>query len=232
VTARHGPRDRGIRSENLFRTWNPPAVPVAVPATDPICRLPSHLLGGHCWGCEGCCCRRQAARQTCSRNRSRFALSPRASKDVAGAGASERLLFGTLKRRRDTAAQIAEIFATAGSPPLAIPKSPLSTARRASNEVVSTGVKRLGAEAAVCKPNLCLARTAAKLQVSARDREAAPDAFTVATFVPAQADICRLLNGQTAFDVRNILIDMSRANDLRIRNAWVRGSNPLCGTNT
>jgi hypothetical protein len=71
--------------------------------------------------------------------------------------------------------------------------------------------------------NLCLARTAAKLQVSARDREAAPDAFTVATFVPAQADICRLLNGQTAFDVRNILIGMHRANDLRIRNAWVTG---------
>jgi|SRR5450631_207929 len=25
-------------------------------------------------------------------------------------------------------------------------------------------------------------------------------------------------------------IDMRRAEDLRIRNAWVRGSNPLCGT--
>jgi hypothetical protein len=63
------------------------------------------------------------------------------------------------------------------------------------------------------------------------DQEATPDAFAVATFVPAQADICRLLKGQSAFDLRNILIDMTPGDDLRIRNAWVRGSNPLCGTN-
>jgi len=33
-----------------------------------------------------------------------------------------------------------------------------------------------------------------------------------------------------AFGVRKLLIDMSRAEDLRIRNAWVSGSNALCGT--
>jgi hypothetical protein len=31
--------------------------------------------------------------------------------------------------------------------------------------------------------------------------------------------------------VRKLLIDLGRGKDLRIRNAWVRGSNPLCGTN-
>ena len=62
------------------------------------------------------------------------------------------------------------------------------------------------------------------------DQDAACDAVAVATFVPAHADICRFLKLETAFDVRNILIDMIPNNDLRIRNAWVRGSNPLCGT--
>jgi hypothetical protein len=56
------------------------------------------------------------------------------------------------------------------------------------------------------------------------------DAFAVATFVPAQADFPSFLQTTTAFGVRKLLIDMSRAEDLRIRNAWVRGSNPLCGT--
>jgi hypothetical protein len=32
----------------------------------------------------------------------------------------------------------------------------------------------------------------------------------------------------TLFGVGKLLIDMDRAEDLRIRNAWVRGSNPLC----
>src|SRR6266403_1510946 len=58
----------------------------------------------------------------------------------------------------------------------------------------------------------------------------APDAFTVATFVPAQADICRLLDEQTTFDVRNILIDMSRANDLRSSFAASRSFLQLVGT--
>jgi hypothetical protein len=77
---------------------------------------------------------------------------------------------------------------------------------------------------------MCLTATAAKIHVSAGDLEAAPGAFAVATFVPAHADIGRFLKEQTAFGLRNILIDMSPANELRIRNAWVRGSNPLCGT--
>jgi hypothetical protein len=75
---------------------------------------------------------------------------------------------------------------------------------------------------------MCLTATAAKIHVSAGDLEAAPGAFAVATFVPAHADIGRFLKEQTAFGLRNILIDMSPANELRIRNAWVRGSNPLC----
>ena len=54
--------------------------------------------------------------------------------------------------------------------------------------------------------------------------------YTVATFVPAQADFPRFSPTFTAFRVRKLLIYMSRADDLRIRNAWVRGSNPLCGT--
>jgi hypothetical protein len=83
---------------------------------------------------------------------------------------------------------------------------------------------------AVRKLDLCLAQTAAKLHVSARDQEAAPDAFDVVIFVPAHADIRRFSERQTAFDRRNLLIDMTAANELRIRNAWVRGSNPLCGT--
>jgi hypothetical protein len=61
--------------------------------------------------------------------------------------------------------------------------------------------------------------TAAKIHVSAGDLEAVADAFTVVTFVPAHADIYRFLEEQTTFDVRNILIDMNRANGLRIRNA-------------
>ena len=55
-------------------------------------------------------------------------------------------------------------------------------------------------------------------------------ALTVVIFVPAQADLPDFLQTETAFGLRNILIDMDRANDLRIRNAWVRGSNSLCGT--
>jgi hypothetical protein len=58
------------------------------------------------------------------------------------------------------------------------------------------------------------------------------DAFTVATFVPAQADLPSFSLTKTGFGIHNILIDMSRAEDPRIRNAWVRGSNPLCGTRT
>ena len=77
---------------------------------------------------------------------------------------------------------------------------------------------------------MCLTAEAAKIRVSAGDQEAGPDAFAVVTFVPTHAHICRLLKEQTAFGRRNILIDMSPANELQIRNAWVRGSNPLCGT--
>jgi hypothetical protein len=51
---------------------------------------------------------------------------------------------------------------------------------------------------------------------------------TVATFVPAQADFQLVLLAKMAFGIHKMLIAMSRANDLRIRNAWVRGSNPLC----
>ena len=67
--------------------------------------------------------------------------------------------------------------------------------------------------------------------LSVVSRLAAWRAFAVVTFVPPQADIGRLLKGQTVFGIRNPLIDMTHANELRIRNAWVRGSNPLCGTN-
>src|SRR5450631_2429848 len=74
----------------------------------------------------------------------------------------------------------------------------------ASFEPVSLHGRGSGRKA-VCK--LCLTPTVAQVQVSAGDQEAAHDAFAVATFVPAQADICRLLRGKTAFDVRNILID-------------------------
>jgi len=56
--------------------------------------------------------------------------------------------------------------------------------------------------------------------------------FTAATFVPSLADIPSVSLTKTAFGLRNVLIGMSRAKDLRIRNAWVRGSNPLCGTST
>jgi hypothetical protein len=69
-----------------------------------------------------------------------------------------------------------------------------------------------------------------RYRVSAVDPEGANDAFTVTTFVPAQADICRFLKVQTAPNMRKLLIRMTPNNDLRIRNAWVRGSNPLCGT--
>jgi hypothetical protein len=55
-------------------------------------------------------------------------------------------------------------------------------------------------------------------------------AFAVPTFVPAQAVFPVVLPTKIAFGVRKILIDNDHANDLRIRNAWVRGSNPLCGT--
>jgi hypothetical protein len=44
--------------------------------------------------------------------------------------------------------------------------------------------------------------------------------FTVATFVPAQGDLPGSLQTETGFGVRNLLIDMSRANDPRIRKAW------------
>jgi hypothetical protein len=77
---------------------------------------------------------------------------------------------------------------------------------------------------------LYLALAAAKLRVSARDQEAATDASAVATFVPPQADIGRRPKGSIAFGIRKTLIDMTHPKDLRIRNAWVRGSNPLCGT--
>jgi hypothetical protein len=50
----------------------------------------------------------------------------------------------------------------------------------------------------------------------------------VATFVPVQADFPVVLLSKIAFAVRKILIDRHRPNDLRIRNAWVRGSNALC----
>ena len=50
----------------------------------------------------------------------------------------------------------------------------------------------------------------------------------VVTFVPAHADDRGFSKQQTAFDLRNILIGIGRANELRIRNAWVRGSSPLC----
>jgi hypothetical protein len=55
---------------------------------------------------------------------------------------------------------------------------------------------------------------------------------SVANFVPAQADILRPSQTQAVFGVRKTLIGMSRSEGLRIRNAWVRGSNPLCGTST
>ena len=42
------------------------------------------------------------------------------------------------------------------------------------------------------KKRLDLALAAAELRVSARDQETAPEGFTVATFVPPQADIGRL----------------------------------------
>jgi hypothetical protein len=54
--------------------------------------------------------------------------------------------------------------------------------------------------------------------------------FAVPTFVPAQAVFPCVLPTKIAVDVRKILIDNDHANELRIRNAWVRGSNPLCGT--
>jgi len=57
---------------------------------------------------------------------------------------------------------------------------------------------------------------------------AEPAAFTVATFVPALADIPSVSLTRTGFGIRKLLIGMIRAKDLRIRNAWVRGSNPLC----
>ncbi len=50
--------------------------------------------------------------------------------------------------------------------------------------------------------------------------------IAVATFVPAQADICRFLTVQTAPYIRKLLIRIAPNSDLRIRNAWVRGSNP------
>jgi hypothetical protein len=53
----------------------------------------------------------------------------------------------------------------------------------------------------------------------------------VPTFVPAQADFPLVLPAKIAVGVGKILIDKRRRKDLRIRNAWVRGSNPLCGTN-
>jgi hypothetical protein len=52
----------------------------------------------------------------------------------------------------------------------------------------------------------------------------------VATFVPGQADFPVVLPAKIAFGLRKILIDKRRWKDLQIRNAWVRGSNPLCGT--
>ena len=53
--------------------------------------------------------------------------------------------------------------------------------------------------------------------------------ITVATFVlPTQTDYRGVFSTSTAYDIRKVLIDMSRVIDLRIRNAWVRGSNPLC----
>jgi hypothetical protein len=55
--------------------------------------------------------------------------------------------------------------------------------------------------------------------------------LTVPTFVPAQANFPSYSLTKTAFGPRKMLIDMSRAEDLRIRNAWVRGSNPLCDSN-
>jgi len=54
--------------------------------------------------------------------------------------------------------------------------------------------------------------------MSAGDVEAVPDAFTIVTLVSAHADNRRFSKQQTAFDLRNILIDMGRANELRIRN--------------
>jgi hypothetical protein len=70
-----------------------------------------------------------------------------------------------------------------------------------------------------------------QILVSVGDQEAATDDLAVVTFVPAHADIRRFSKRITALDRRNLLIHMNPANDLRIRNAWVRGSNPLCGTN-
>jgi len=62
-----------------------------------------------------------------------------------------------------------------------------------------------------------------------RSSRAASDVSTVATFVPVQADFSSFSLTKTGFGVCKLLIDMSRVKDLRIRNAWVRGSNPLCG---
>jgi hypothetical protein len=53
----------------------------------------------------------------------------------------------------------------------------------------------------------------------------------VATFVPAQADFQRLLLAKMTFGIHKVMIAMSRANDLRIRNAWVGSSILSCGTN-
>jgi len=55
--------------------------------------------------------------------------------------------------------------------------------------------------------------------------------FAVPTFVPAQADFPFVLPTKTAFAFRKTLIGKHRWKDLRVRNAWVRGSNPPCGTN-
>jgi hypothetical protein len=52
-----------------------------------------------------------------------------------------------------------------------------------------------------------------------KSRHAAPDALTVATFVPAQANFPGFSLAKMRFGVRKILTDMSRANDPRFRNA-------------
>jgi hypothetical protein len=99
----------------------------------------------------------------------------------------------------------------------------ISTVRQASNQVVSTGG---GRQSASC----VLHRRLRKSECRLGDQGAAYDALAVATFVPAEADICSFLKAQTAPYIRKLLIRMTPNNDLRIRNAWVRGSNPLCGT--
>jgi hypothetical protein len=77
-----------------------------------------------------------------------------------------------------------------------------------------------------------LERDQAGTEVSAvsehRDHEQMRSKSTVTTFVPTQTALADVSHVKSAFCVRKVLIDMTPDNDPRIRNAWVRGSNPLC----